>query len=230
MNFEKYIKNETKSLNLKYLSEETRNFIPEISGNFIEDKKFFSNFWNKVRLEKVSLKKEKKITKINIKEINTFCNITKKIFLNKYSPLIYREITNDFKTFIRVEELCLKANTVVDNLLPSFEDLEKENKLFLKDKEGLEIQQGIFLSALLKNEKEGLHLCKSMLLPITMAKDKIEEFEKKGKVYFDGASVESFEDYNLVTLKNSEYLNAEDNRTLLPLEAAIDIAIYSKKK
>ena len=130
MNFEEYIKNETKSLNLKLLSEDTRNFIPEISGNFIEDKKLFSNFWNKIKLEKVSLKKEKKITKINIKEINTFCNITKKIFLNKYSPLIYREITNDLKKFIRVEELCSKANTVVDNLLPSFEDLEKENKLF----------------------------------------------------------------------------------------------------
>ena len=102
MNFEEYIKNETKSLNLKFLSEETRNFIPAISGNFIEDKKLFSNFWNKVKLEKASLKKEKKITKINIKEINTFCNITKKIFLNKYSALIYREITDDLKTFIRV--------------------------------------------------------------------------------------------------------------------------------
>ena len=39
MNFEEYIKNETKSLNLKFLSEETRNFIPVISGNFIEDLK-----------------------------------------------------------------------------------------------------------------------------------------------------------------------------------------------
>ena len=124
MNFEEYIKNETKNLNLKYLSEETRNFIPKISGNFIEDKKFFSNFWNKVRLEKVSLKKEKKITKINIKEINTFCNITKKIFLNKYSALIYRQITNDLKIFIRVEELCSKANTVVENPLPSFEECQ----------------------------------------------------------------------------------------------------------
>ena len=39
-------KNEIKSFNLKFLSEETRNFIPEISGNFIKDKNFFSNFWN----------------------------------------------------------------------------------------------------------------------------------------------------------------------------------------
>ena len=38
-----------------------------------------------------------------------------------------------------------------------------------------------------------------------MAKDSIEEFEKNGKVYFDGASVESFEDYDLVTLKNQSF-------------------------
>ena len=68
MNFEEYIKNETKSLNLKLLSEETRNFIPEISGNFIEDKKLFSNFWNKAKLEKVSLKKEKKVLNLILKK------------------------------------------------------------------------------------------------------------------------------------------------------------------
>tara|TARA_X000000950_G_scaffold271835_1_gene353612 strand:+ start:217 stop:1599 length:1383 start_codon:yes stop_codon:yes gene_type:complete len=229
MKIEEFIQNEIKSFNLKFLSLETRTFIPEFSGNFIKDKNFFSNFWNKVKLEKVSLKKEKKITKKNIKEINTFCNITKKIFLSKYSALIYREITNDLKKFLRVEELCSKVNTVVENLLPSNEDMEKENNLFLKDKEGLEIQQGIFLSALLKNEIEGLHLCKSMLLPTKMAVDSMQEFEKNGKVDFDGASVKSFEDYDLVTLKNSEFLNAEDNRTLLPLEAAIDLAVCSKK-
>ena len=42
MKFEEYIHNEIKSFNLKFLSEETRNFIPEFSGNFMEDKKFFS--------------------------------------------------------------------------------------------------------------------------------------------------------------------------------------------
>ena len=50
MNFEEYIKNEIKTFNLNFLSEETRNFIPEITGNFIKDKKFFSYFWNKIKL------------------------------------------------------------------------------------------------------------------------------------------------------------------------------------
>ena len=68
-----------------------------------------------------------------------------------------------------------------------------------------------------------------MLLPLDTAEERIDEYETKGKVEFNGASVESFNDYDLVTLNNPEFLNAEDNRTLLPLEAAIDIAISSKK-
>ena len=39
----------------------------------------------------------------------------------------------------------------------------------------------------------------------------------------------NFKDYNLVTLDNPKYLNAEDDRTLLPLEAAIDLAILDNK-
>ena len=73
-------------------------------------------------------------------------------------------------------------------------------------------------------------LCKTMLLPLKMAKEsRLEEYERNGKVILDGATIENFEGYDLVTLNNPDYLNTEDNRTLLPLETAIDISIYSKK-
>ncbi len=63
MNYRKFFKNRTKTLNIEILSEGTRNFIPKISGSFYKDKKYFSNFWEKVKLEKKYLKKEKKIVK-----------------------------------------------------------------------------------------------------------------------------------------------------------------------
>ena len=87
-----FFKNQIKSLNLNFLSDVSRNFIPETTGNFLEDIKFFSSFWKKVKIEKNILKVEKKINKNNIKEINEFCNITKKFFLSKYSVMIYRII------------------------------------------------------------------------------------------------------------------------------------------
>ena len=224
-----YFKNEIKNFNLNFLSRETRQFVPKIKGNFVDDSKYFSSFWKRVKLEKNTLKEKKVIDKDNINEINEFCNLTKKLFLNKYSSKIYREITNQLKLFLRIEDLCLKVNDIVPFLLPSLAEIEVENNLYLKDKEGLEIQQGIFLSALLQNEVEGLHLCKSMLLPLKMAEDRLDEYKKNGKISFKGAIVEHFEGYDLVTLNNPNYLNAEDNNTLLSLEAAIDISILSKK-
>ena len=51
----------------------------------------------------------------------------------------------------------------------------------------------------------------------------------KKKVILDGAIVEELDHYNLVTLDNPKYLNAEDDEALLPLEGAIDLSIQSKK-
>ena len=59
MNYQEFFKNRMKRYNIEFLSE-TRNFIPEISGNFCKDKIYFSNFWEKLELEKKYLKKEKK--------------------------------------------------------------------------------------------------------------------------------------------------------------------------
>ena len=64
-----------------------------------------------------------------------------------------------------------------------------------------------------------------MLLPSQLAKEKMDEFKTNKKVQFDGASVKKYDKHIIVTLENKKYLNAEDERTLLPLEAAIDLAI-----
>ncbi len=224
-----FFNKEIKKLNLSFLSANLRAFIPKIDGNFLEEKIIFSKFWHDLNNEKKILKNKKLLNKNNINDINEFCNVTKKIFLNNYATVIYKEITDNFKKYIRVEDLCYLTENIVPNLLPSLEDIKDEHKLFLKEKEGLEKQQGIFLSSILQNKREGIHLCKSMLLPTRLATEKIEEYEKEGKVIFNGASVESLEGYDLVSLNNPEFLNAEDNLTLLPLEAAIDLAIYSKK-
>ena len=88
MKYQDFSENRMKKYNIEFLSERTKNFIPEISGNFCKDKKYFSKFWENVKLEKKFLKKQKKISRKNIKDINEFCNISKKIFLSKYSVQI----------------------------------------------------------------------------------------------------------------------------------------------
>ena len=180
MNIE-FFNKEKLQYNLIFLSQELRMFMPEITNNFVKDKNKFSLFWSKINKEKKLLVKKKVLSKKNIYDINEFSNLIKKIFLNIYSIHIYKEITDDLKKYIRVEDLCKLTNSVVPFLLPSDSEIEDEKKLFLKDKEGLEKQYGIFLSSILKNKVEGIHLCKAMLLPTKLSKDKFEEFDKKKK-------------------------------------------------
>ena len=210
-------------LNFNFENKIIKNFIPIISQDFEKDKVTFSSFWKECEDENKKIKDIK-----NKKKIRSLIELTKKIFLNDYSNNIYNHITNNRNKFIKIDELVFLANDIVPNLTPSREQLKIESKKILKDKEGIETDQGLFLSAVLSNQLEGNHLCHSMLLPSELALGKQAEFNKTKKVQFDGASIEKFQKHVLVTLENGEYLNAEDERTLLPLEAAIDLAILDK--
>ena len=219
----KFFQDHLKKLNFNSENEIIKKFTPIISQDFEKDKINFSSFWQECEDEnkKVRDKKEKK-------KIRSLVEVTKKIFLNDYASNIYNRITDNRNKFIKIDELVFSANNIVSHITPSIEQLSIENKKMLKDKEGIETDQGLFLSAVLSNQLEGNHLCHSMLLPSELALEKQEEFNKTKKVQFDGASIEKLEKHVLVTLENGAYLNAEDERTLLPLEAAIDLAILDK--
>ena len=220
-----YFDREIKQLSIDFLNKEYKEFLPIITNDFKVDKDKFSIFWNEIKKYKLNCRKENSLKKIQLNSLNEFTNITKKIFLNTYAGHIYKVLTKNLKKNLRVEELCYLANDLVLGLTPSKVEMAYENKLPLKEKEGIEKEQGIFLSSILSLQYEGTHLCKSMLLPTILALTKVDELRENKKVFFNGASIECLEDYNLVTLDNPNYLNAEDDRTLLPLEAAIDLAI-----
>lgn len=216
---------EIKQLKLDFLNKEYKEFLPIITKNFEVDKDKFSVFWKGIKAYKVNCRKNNSLTKLQLNSLNKFTNITKKIFLNTYAGQLYKALTKNFKNNLRVEELCYLANDLVLGITPSKVEMAYENKLPLKEKEGIEKEQGILLSSILSLKYEGTHLCKSMLLPTSLALQKLDEFYENKKVFLNGAIIECFEGYNLVTLDNPNYLNAEDDRTLLPLEAAIDLAI-----
>ena len=227
-----YYKNIIENNNYSFINQEFKKFSPDISNNFEIDKIKFSEFWHKCSLLIKIFPSRKKRNSSQNKEVKCLKNlneISKKIFLQSYSSTIYNIITNNMNKFISIEDLVFLANNVVPGITPTIEELNIENNKMLKDKNGLEIDQGLFLSAVLANKKEGEHLCHTMLLPSTLAIEKQEEFNINKKVQFDGASVQKFDKHVVVTLENSQYLNAEDERTLLPLEAAIDLAIMDKE-
>ena len=93
------------------------------------------------------------------------------------------------------------------------------------DKEGVEIDQGIFLAQTLGVEEAGLHLCHAMLLPRPETAEHLARFVADGVLDLGTVKLERKGKAVLLTATNPRFLNAEDNTTLDLMETAVDVAI-----
>src|SRR5262245_56557701 len=66
-------------------------------------------------------------------------------FLARHAATTYDRLTNNRKNFVRAGELVLAAAKLVPGLTPTARQLAAEAPLMLNDKEGLEVDQGLFL-------------------------------------------------------------------------------------
>jgi (3,5-dihydroxyphenyl)acetyl-CoA 1,2-dioxygenase len=142
---------------------------------------------------------------------------------------MYDALTDGRTSFVRVDEICRRAAERFPGLLPGIDSLAAEAPRLQKDKQGLEIDQGLFLSSVLADPVAGAHLCHAMLLPLETSRARLAEFERSGKIDLGGASVHREGKAAVVTMQNPRFLNAEDESTLEPLETAIDIALLDSR-
>jgi (3,5-dihydroxyphenyl)acetyl-CoA 1,2-dioxygenase len=150
-------------------------------------------------------------------------------YLRLHAIDIYDRVTESRRQFVRVDELCRRAAAAFPELLPGDAALAEEAPRLQKDKRGLEIDQGLLLSAVLADPVAGSHLCHAMLLPHAHARARLAEFERRGELDLGGARVHRDGSAAVVTMKNPRFLNAEDESTLEPLEIAIDIALLDRE-
>src|SRR2546427_625159 len=85
-------------------------------------------------------------------------------------------------------------------------DFAAEDGLLQKEKDGLEIDQGLFLAAVLRGARSGRHLCHAMLLARPEAEALLPEFAKTGVVELAGASVQRRGKAAIVTFDNPRFL------------------------
>ena len=150
-------------------------------------------------------------------------------FLDAHVEAIYRRLTADFTKFKRVEALVGDAAALVPGLVPDQNQLSRDNGLLQKDKDGFEIDQGLFLSRVLADPQCGMHLCHAMLLPRPEAGEYSRRFQESAKIEFAGATLERRGKAAQVTMRNPRYLNAEDESSLDGLEIAIDVATLDRE-
>lgn len=146
-------------------------------------------------------------------------------FLQRHGDAVYEALTVRRSRFVRIEELVLRAASVVPGLVPTAQEIAAEDGSLQRDKSGLEIDQGLFLSAVLGSERSGRHLCHAMLLPRPEAQALLPQFERDGVVKLDGASVHRAGKAAVVTQHNPRFLNAEDQTSLDGAEICVDLAL-----
>lgn len=145
-------------------------------------------------------------------------------FLAAHAAALYDRLTAGRTRFVRIEQLVLDAAAAVPGLTPTPNEIAAEAGLLQRDKDGAEIDHGIFLAHVLASEQAGLHLCHAMLLPRPESAETLARLDAAGVVDLGAAVVQRRGPAVHVTMTNPRYLNAEDQTTLDAAEIAVDLA------
>jgi thioesterase DpgC len=146
-------------------------------------------------------------------------------FLLAHAESVYRKLTDNCRNFVRAERLVYDAAAIFPGLTPVRELVACDADKPLKEKDGLEIDQGIFLSHILANPSTGRHLCHAMLLPRAESAEHLARFLKEGSIDLCSAAVTRMDNASILEMRNPRYLNAMDDTTADPIEIATDLAI-----
>jgi len=201
---------------------------PEATGDFAEDRHRYAAFW--LHSERLIGELPKKAARRPAEAqaadaIRERSRAARDRFLRAHGEAIYASITLGFSRFMRVEELVFAAAEAFPGLAPTREQVAAEAGIIQRDKDGIEIDQGILLSHFLGQERTGNHLCHAMLLPRRESAEQLARFSVDGMVDLGAVRVERRGKAAHLFASNPRYLNAEDQTTLDAMEIAVDVAI-----
>lgn len=146
-------------------------------------------------------------------------------FCRRHLRTMYRSLTDDLARFVRTEELAFDAADRWPGIVPTREELAVESQRMQKDKDGLELNQGIFFSQLFMDPECGLHHLHTMLRPRPESLELLDAFIEQRVMELDFIRIEVKGRAGYITLSNPRYLNAEDDLTSADLETAVDLVL-----
>src|SRR5262245_30909883 len=201
---------------------------PGETTDFPADRRKFSNYWQKSsRLvgQLPAKPRRNEGEQAVVAGVDELALESRVRFLRRHGDAVYDALTVRRSRFVRLEDLVARAAGVVPGLAPTEQEIAAEDGVLQRDKSGLEIDQGLFVSAVLGSERSGRHLCHAMLLPRPEAHDLLAKFRTDGVVERPGASIERRGKAALLTYRNPRFLNAEDDTTLAGMETCVDLAL-----
>ena len=126
---------------------------------------------------------------------------------------------------MRIEDLVYLAAERVPGLVPTRAAILAERARLQKDKDGHEVDQGLFLSQVLSHPLSGAHLVHAMLRPRPESHEHLVEFQKTGRLDLGSITVERRGSVGYLYHGNPRFLNAEDDATTSALEIGVDLIL-----
>lgn len=146
-------------------------------------------------------------------------------FLRVHAEQVYATLTDNYGSFVRVSALVSLAGELYPDLVPGQAEIAVEESLPQSQKEGIAMDQGIFIAEILKSPRAGAHLIQAMQRPKDESLDRLVSFQRNGIADLGAARVERHGSVGYLYHVNNRYLNAEDELTSQALETGVDLIL-----
>jgi (3,5-dihydroxyphenyl)acetyl-CoA 1,2-dioxygenase len=156
------------------------------------------------------------------------CRASRESFLAAHVETVYDLLTGRGSAFRRLDDLVYAAAELVPGLTPTRREVDAEAARPQRDKDGAEIDQGLFLAHVLARPRIGQHLCHAMLLPLPESAALAAEFASTGSLDLGPARLTRRGKAVHLDMINPRFLNAEDDTTLRETELAVDVATLDR--
>jgi len=200
---------------------------PDITKDFQRDADVHSTFWTKGYELLAALPGKPKRNPEQARAAETILNVgreTRETFMRQHAASVYAALTKNQTNFVRADILAYEAANLVPGLVPTRAQVYAQGDKMQSEKDGIEVDQGIFFSHVLARPDTGTHLCHAMLLPRAESLARLDDFKARGAVDLGTAAVMRQGKAATVLMRNPRYLNAEDETTLQQTEIAVDLA------
>ncbi|HEY7592181.1 MAG TPA: (3,5-dihydroxyphenyl)acetyl-CoA 1,2-dioxygenase DpgC [Actinophytocola sp.] len=146
-------------------------------------------------------------------------------FLTRHAEEVYAVLTNGRRVHLRLADLVRAAAERFPGLVPTAAQLDAERAHVQADKDGLEIDLGVFFRGLLRVPLAGAHLADAMLLATPRAVALRERYDRTGRVELATVLLERHDGTGHLTVQNGHCLNAEDEALIADMETAVDLVL-----
>ena len=212
-------------------AQEWSQALPAGTGDYESDVHRFGAFWSRSAAMLRTLPPKARRNEAEQAAADALASVaraSRETFLAAHVDEIYGRLTQRSSIFRRLDDLAYGAADLVPGLVPTRAEVEAEAAHPQRDKDGVEIDQGLFLAHVLARPLIGEHLCHAMLLPRPESAALAAKFAARGSLDLGAARLTRRGKAVHLDMINPRFLNAEDDTTLSQTELAVDVATLDR--